>query len=62
MRTARFAAAHNQRQFELADLLDQAEVVERVLVNVDAAPDTGVVCTDWNDAKRGFYPFEVLGP
>ena len=51
VRTPGLAAADNQRQLELADLCDQAGVIKRILVNVNASPNAGVICTDGNDAQ-----------
>jgi hypothetical protein len=41
---------------------NQAFVVERILIDVDAAPDAGVVCTNRNDPETRVYALKVLYP
>ena len=57
MRATRLTAADDKRQLELANLLYKAFVVQWVLVNIDAAPDAGVVCTYWDNPQAGLDPF-----
>ena len=44
------------------DFLNQTFVVERILIDVDAAPDAGVVCTNRDDAEGRVYALEMLYP
>jgi hypothetical protein len=37
-------------------------MVQRVLVNVNTAPDAGVIRPDWDDAEGGLDSVEVLDP
>ena len=62
MRAAAFASADDERKIELSDLLDQALVVQWILVNVNASPYAGVVCPYGNDAQGGLYTIKVLYP
>ena len=57
-----FATANDQRQIKFANLCNEPQVVEWVLVNVYATPDAGVVCTNGDDAQAGFYTFKVFLP
>ena len=50
MRASRLAAADNQRYLQEAQFLQYLAVVQRVLVNVNSAPQAGIVLVDGNDA------------
>ena len=62
MRAARLTAADDKGQLKPTDLLYKAFMVQWVLVNVDAAPDAGVVCTNWDNAQAGLNPLQMFFP
>jgi hypothetical protein len=37
-------------------------VIERVLININASPNAGVICADGDDAQRRLHAFKVLLP
>ena len=45
------AAANDERKVQAADFLHEPFVVERVLIDVDAAPDAGVVSANGDDPQ-----------
>ena len=62
MRAARLAAAHHHRELQAPDLLYETGVVQWILVNVNTAPDTGVIRPDWDNAQTRLNAFEVFDP
>ena len=62
VRATRFAAAHHHWQLQAADLLDQPGVVQWILVNVNTAPDTGVIRPDRDNSQTRLSAFEVFDP
>ncbi len=62
MRATRLAAAHNHWELKAPDLFYQANVVQWILVNVNTAPDAGVICPDRDNSQTRFNAFKVLGP
>ena len=62
MRATRLAAAHNHWKLQASDLFYEANVVQWILVNVNTAPDTGVICPDRDNSQTRFSAFKVLGP
>ena len=59
---AGLAAAHHHGEFKAPDLFYEAGVVQRILVNVNTAPDAGVISPDWDNSQTRFNAFQVLGP
>ena len=57
MGATRLAAAHDKGQVQVCNLGHQARMVQRILIDVDAAPDAGVVCADRDDAQGGLSAF-----
>ena len=62
MRAARLAAAYNHRKVEASDLLYESGVVQWILVNVNTAPDAGVIRPDRDNSQTRFNALEVLDP
>jgi hypothetical protein len=59
---ARLAAAHNHWELQTPDLFYEANVVQWILVNVNTAPDAGVIRPDWDNAQTRLNAFEVFDP
>ena len=62
MSAAGLASADDKGQLKAANLLDQPSMIQRILVNINASPNAGVVRTNRDDAKRRLHAFKMLLP